>query len=371
MKRPRRVRRKPTSCGPRPRPSPGCAAWARRSLPRIRRGAWCSSCLPRRSPAARPARRFPPSSSARPRRPTWRPRWQALYRAVRPALETARENQVPPLRIVDGVLQQSQITVEGDATAGFRVRVSGEQLNDSIWQVVMEQGRARLLPPGARGAQHASGDQASKQPGLGRRGCGQREPADAGRRLVGGQANERGKRRLPARRWRPFMRSWARRPRPWRTSAAPWRLRGERTAEADWYVLGRIAEQYGLDEVAAGLYRKVPARQAAVAECLCAGAAKVEEGGEVVAHRRPRVGGSDGPPFHAGAKLSLPNRGQPASGALGRKVEGVALAPAPSSPLPTAFSSRWLFCSRSICGIAWLSCRKIRRMTMGQSDGSA
>ena len=43
-------------------------------------------------------------------------------------------------------------------------------------------------------------------------------------------------------------------------------IRGERTEEADWYVLGRIAEQYGLDEVAAGLYRKVPAKQAAAAD---------------------------------------------------------------------------------------------------------
>ena len=39
-----------------------CAAWTRRSLPRIRAGAWCSSCSPRRFPAARPARRFPPCS---------------------------------------------------------------------------------------------------------------------------------------------------------------------------------------------------------------------------------------------------------------------------------------------------------------------
>ncbi len=37
-----------------------------------------------------------------------------IYRAVRPALETTRENQVPPLRIVDGVLSQSKITLEGD-----------------------------------------------------------------------------------------------------------------------------------------------------------------------------------------------------------------------------------------------------------------
>ena len=39
-------------------------------------------------------------------------------------------------------------------------------------------------------------------------------------------------------------------------------IRGERTDGADWYVLGRIAEQYGLAEVAAGLYRKLPVKQA-------------------------------------------------------------------------------------------------------------
>ena len=74
---------------------------------------------------------------------------EALDRAVRPALETARENQVPPLRIIDGVLQ-AEMTVEGDATKGFQIRVSGEQLNDSTWRVVMEKGQARLLPPRRR-----------------------------------------------------------------------------------------------------------------------------------------------------------------------------------------------------------------------------
>jgi phage protein D len=43
-------------------------------------------------------------------------------------------------------------------------------------------------------------------------------------------------------------------------------IRGDRTEESDWYVLGRIAERYGLNEVAAGLYRKVPARQAAAVD---------------------------------------------------------------------------------------------------------
>ena len=34
-------------------------------------------------------------------------------------------------------------------------------------------------------------------------------------------------------------------------------LRGNRIADNDWYVLGRIAEDYGLDDIAADLYRKV------------------------------------------------------------------------------------------------------------------
>jgi tetratricopeptide (TPR) repeat protein len=36
------------------------------------------------------------------------------------------------------------------------------------------------------------------------------------------------------------------------------RLGGDQARDLDWYVLGRIAEQYGLDDVAAGLFRKVP-----------------------------------------------------------------------------------------------------------------
>ena len=35
-------------------------------------------------------------------------------------------------------------------------------------------------------------------------------------------------------------------------------LRGDQTRDADWYVLGRIAQRYGLLDVAAGLYHKVP-----------------------------------------------------------------------------------------------------------------
>ena len=86
-----------------------------------------------------------------------------LHRAVRPALETARENQVPPLRIVDGVLSQSEIKVEGDASKGFEIHVSGEQLNDSTWHVVIEQGQARLLPP--RRWTSTSGDPPATRPG--------------------------------------------------------------------------------------------------------------------------------------------------------------------------------------------------------------
>ncbi len=87
---------------------------------------------------------------------------ESLYRAVRPALEAARENQVPPLRIIDGVLQ-SEIVVEGDATAGYRLRVSGEQLSESVWHVVIEHGQARLLPPATTASTpSAAGDRAAQ-----------------------------------------------------------------------------------------------------------------------------------------------------------------------------------------------------------------
>ena len=69
------------------------------------------------------------------------------------------------------------------------VHVSGEQLNDSTWQVVIEKGQARLLPPAARVASPQTRrrpDRATEQPGLDRRGFRQRGPAGVGRRLVGG-----------------------------------------------------------------------------------------------------------------------------------------------------------------------------------------
>ena len=78
---------------------------------------------------------------------------EALFRAVCPALESAREDQVPPLRIADGAML-ADFKLEGDAATGYRVRVSGEKLGDSQWQVAMEQGQARIVPPAAPAAAH-------------------------------------------------------------------------------------------------------------------------------------------------------------------------------------------------------------------------
>jgi tetratricopeptide (TPR) repeat protein/transglutaminase-like putative cysteine protease len=184
----------------------------------------------------------------------------AIYRAVRPALETARENQVPPLRIVDGALQ-SKITVEGDATKGFRVRVSGEQLNDSIWQVVIEQGKARLQPltvpidrlrvisdPAWIAVASGNVNQQALDDALAAVKRTKQENADCLRTLATVYA-ELGKTSEALENLRRAV-----------------EIRGDRTEESDWYVLGRIAERYGLNEVAAGLYRKVPARQAAAVD---------------------------------------------------------------------------------------------------------
>jgi tetratricopeptide (TPR) repeat protein len=188
-----------------------------------------------------------------------------LYRAVRPALETAREHQVPPLRIVDGVLQ-SEITLDGDAAVGFRLRVRGQQLNESVWQVVMEQGRARLLPLGASSLRAAT-DQALPW------------NAAAWAAVASGKVDQRaldnalaavkGTDQENAACLRTLAAVYAE---LGKTSEALENLRravevrGERIEGADWYVLGRIAEQYGLGEVAAGLYRKVPIEQAAAGD---------------------------------------------------------------------------------------------------------
>jgi tetratricopeptide (TPR) repeat protein len=189
---------------------------------------------------------------------------ESLYRAVRPALETARENQVPPLRIVDGVLQ-AEIKVEGDATAGFLLRVSGEQLNNSIWRVVIEQGQARLLPPAARvGMPRKGGDQIEQWNN------------QVWAAVVSGKVNQqvlddalsavKGTKQENAFCLHTLATVYAelgKTPEALENLCRAVEIRGDRVEEEDWYVLGRIAEDYGLDEVAAGLYRKVPAKPAA------------------------------------------------------------------------------------------------------------
>jgi tetratricopeptide (TPR) repeat protein len=193
---------------------------------------------------------------------------ELLQRAVHPALETARENQVPPLRIVDGVLSQSTITVDGDATAGFRVRVSGEQLNDSTWQVVIEKGQARLLPPAARVAAAPTGGDPIVQ--LNNRAWAAVVSGSVGRQALDDalsavkqtkQENAVCLHTLAA-----VYAELGKTPEALENLRRAVEIRGERTAEEDWYVLGRIAEQYGLDEVAAALYRKVPARPATTSD---------------------------------------------------------------------------------------------------------
>ena len=120
-----------------------------------------------------------------------------------------------------------------------------------------------------------------EQPGLGSRGLGQRGPAGPGRRLVGGETHETGERRLPAHAG-DRLRGDGQDPKALENLRRAAAVRGERIEDADWYVLGRIAEQYGVDEVAAGLYRKVPTKQVLAAdEVDVLGAAEVEEAGEV------------------------------------------------------------------------------------------
>jgi tetratricopeptide (TPR) repeat protein len=174
---------------------------------------------------------------------------EAIFRAVFPALETARENQVPPLRIVDSIMQ-ADFKVEGDAASGYRVRVSGEKLNDSQWQIVMDQGQARIAPPIAKPtifndmawsavvSDHVT-PQALEEALAAVKQAKPENPVSL--RTLAAVYAELGKTPDALENLRHAV-----------------QLRGERMDDGDWYVLGRIAEQYGLNDLAAGLYRKVP-----------------------------------------------------------------------------------------------------------------
>jgi tetratricopeptide (TPR) repeat protein len=190
----------------------------------------------------------------------------AVYRAVRPALEAARDSHAPPLRIADGVLQ-SEFTVIGSAEKGFEIRVSGKQLNDTVWRVVIDQGKARLLPGGSAEAGAAverlnklawtavaagKVNQQTLDDALSAVKSSNQENAASLFTLAvvyadSGKASEA----LESLR---------------RTVEA----RGERSEEADSYVLGRIAEQYRLEEVAAESYRKVAAKPSPADEAVFA-----------------------------------------------------------------------------------------------------
>ena len=174
---------------------------------------------------------------------------EALYREVCPALETARENQVPPQRIIDAVMQ-ADFHVEGNATTGFRVRVSGEKLNDSRWRLVMEQGHARFVPP----ANHAAG---SNDPVWAAVASGNATKQALDEALA---AVKQAKPENPAslRTLAAVYAELGKTPDALANLRHAVELRGERLDDGDWYVLGRIAEQYGLNDLAAGLYRKVP-----------------------------------------------------------------------------------------------------------------
>ncbi len=178
---------------------------------------------------------------------------EAVFRAVSPALEIARENQIPPLRVVDGVMQE-EFKLEGDAATGFRVRASGENLNDSQWQVVMEQGQARIVPPIAKATpEEKHGNDVAWSAVVS--GNVTRQALDEALAAVkqAKPANTVCLRTLAA-----VYAELGKTPDALENLRQAVQLRGGRLDDGDWYVLGRIAEQYGLNDLAAGLYRKVP-----------------------------------------------------------------------------------------------------------------
>ena len=179
----------------------------------------------------------------------------ALNRAICPALETTRENELPPLRAVDAVLQ-ADFKLEGDTANDLRVRVTGAELNDSHWQVVMEHGQARIVPPIARARSEESHGNDMAWSAVVAGNVTQQALDEALAAVKQAKPENPGCLRTLAAVYAELGKT----PDALENLRRAVQLRGGQLDDGDWYVLGRIAEQYRLNDLAAGIYRKVARR---------------------------------------------------------------------------------------------------------------
>ena len=154
-----------------------------------------------------------------------------LRRSRRPALESARQSQIPQQRAIDFLSGVDFHTI-GSAADGWRVTADHAELKSLTWYVVTEDGAPKLSNGLANSNGHSdvhsqSADDSDQAGHLNTLAAVYAEQGDTAKALEN-----------------------------LRASVAS---HGDQIHEADWYVLGRIAEDYRLKSEAVRLYGKLAA----------------------------------------------------------------------------------------------------------------
>ena len=146
MKRLRRVRRRRKNCGPRPKPSPRCGAWASAELARDPATRWVQRLLAAALSGSKARQEIPSlfadlasGSGATPEV------LSELYREVRSGAGDDPRKAGPAAADRSTAYCSRRSWSIDHGRNGYHVQVSGEQLNDFTWHVEVDgQGRARL-----------------------------------------------------------------------------------------------------------------------------------------------------------------------------------------------------------------------------------
>jgi hypothetical protein len=176
-----------------------------------------------------------------------------VRRIIGPTMEIARQSHTPPQRAAD-LLSEAEFHVEGNAAESWRVASSNEKFKNAVWHVVVEEGVPKLFSPATRIARVDSIVKINVAWNAVLQGNVDKQALDSALAA----AEESGSQDIAV--LNTLAAVYAEQGdtlKALENLRASVRLRGDRTRDADWYILGRIAEDYHLNDEAVRLYQKV------------------------------------------------------------------------------------------------------------------